>query len=83
MSEKYTDLERAALAADRARFNRARITEPLRSNGGPLDPEGWSMKLAEAVRDGTPLPPMYKDMDTASDHPSVLAAEAVLGKTVS
>lgn len=75
--KKLSKTEQAAVEVWRALIGKE-PTKPLRTKGGALDPEGWCLRLAKAVAEGTELPPSGPDLPTPDDHPAVLAARRVL-----
>lgn len=72
-----TELHPGAIAAWEWLFD-VPPTEPIDVGGGALDPGGYCMKLAEAVADGTDLPPWAKDVPTQPDSAIVHAVSDAL-----
>lgn len=70
-------IEEAAKAVWRAEFG-LEPNEPLRTEGGALDPDAWCMAVATAVAKGTDLPLKYKDQPMRPDDPVATAARAAL-----
>lgn len=75
MSATLTDQERGALAVWRAWAGRE-PTEPLRTNGGALDPDAWCMEASAAVLaraeepprivKNSPAPPWVREVVTSA-----------------
>lgn len=56
-------VEALAFSAWRVSLGTEPPTERIDTNGGPLDPEAWCMKAARAILDGTPMPPLAKNLE--------------------